>query len=154
MDQNKILGYTIVNAEKFERAVNGSMTQGGVLQGGVGEKASDKEKLAEYDRLGGLVLKGKYKVKMGCFYDFAKKAPFAEPKVIFSVRVNDKEMLIDESGEIPLEARAAVIQEERKLEEMKKKSDKVKGTKAGLKTRGKKEVEESEDEEGAIEDEE
>ena len=115
--------YTLVNEEKFDRAVNGSMSAEGKLFGGVGENASDEEKLAEYDRLGGLILKGKYKVKTGSFYDFSKRAPRSKPEVIFVFRdLEGDEVEVPEGEEIPLEVKAAEVKKVKKAAKKSKKT--------------------------------
>jgi hypothetical protein len=89
-----ILDYTIANLEKWDRAINGTVdrlgkqrirAEGGSC--GVGENATDMEKLAEYDRLGGLILKDGEKIKTGSFYDFENKAPRTEPELIFLAEI-------------------------------------------------------------------
>ncbi len=103
-----INGFTVANKDKFERAVNGTIGPQGALVGGVGEDATPEAKLAEYDRLGGLILKGKYKVKTGSFYDFDKKTAFAKPKpvlVLHDLEGNTIDHPLDE--EIPIEVLAA-----------------------------------------------
>ena len=78
----ELLGYTVSNYDKFHRAIYGSVGKEGKLYGGVGEDASDLEKLAAYDKTGGLILKGKAKVKTGSFYDFENKKPREEAEVM------------------------------------------------------------------------
>ena len=105
-----IKGYEIVNPEKFERAVHGSVGAGGTLHGGVGENASDAAKLAEYDRMGGLIRKKGYKVKMGSFYDFEKKKPREKPEIVFVFRnLNGVEVEVPEGEDVPLEVQAAEL---------------------------------------------
>lgn len=77
-----INGYNLENEEKVNRAIYGVVGRGGELTGGVGEGASDEQKIAEYDRLGGYIKKGKYKVKTGSFFNFKAKKPHAEPQVL------------------------------------------------------------------------
>jgi hypothetical protein len=79
--------YKCVNAEKMDRAINGSMSSGGRLANGVGMKATEGEKLAKYDMYGGLIEnKDGYKVKAGCFWDFKAKKRFAKPEVMLEIR--------------------------------------------------------------------
>lgn len=91
-----ILGYDLVNEEKYFRAINGvvlregkqlNKKQGGTC--GVGEDATDEEKIAEYDRLGGLILKNGNKVKLGAFYDFEHKTIRPEPDIKFIESIED-----------------------------------------------------------------
>ncbi len=121
---NTIDGFSIANDEKFRRAIYGANTQGGKLSGGVGENASNAAKLAEYDRLGGLILKGKAKVKTGSFFDFEDtKKPRTTPKVVLVFRdLNGEEVEIADGEEIPMEVKAAEIQREKKAEAIKEKS--------------------------------
>lgn len=81
-----INGFSLVNEEKLERALHGSMGKGGILVGGVGDKAKPEEVIAEYDKLGGLVLQGKRKVKTGSFYDFDKGEARETPNVVLVLR--------------------------------------------------------------------
>ena len=110
-----VLGFTIVNSEKWDRALHGTIQREGRLSGGVGDNASDEAKIAEYDRLGGLILKGKNKVQMGCFYDFAQKKPKTKPEVVLVFRdIDGDEVLVGEDEEIPLEVKAAEIAKAKK----------------------------------------
>lgn len=107
------LGYGIMNQDKWQRAIYGSIGREGQPMGGVGEKASDQAKLTEYDRLGGLIVKGKYKLKTGCFYDFIKKQARPEPAIVFLMRNFEGDVVeIPEGTEIPLEVKAAEIKAE------------------------------------------
>ncbi len=117
----EINGYECVTADKLERAINGSIGDGGKLQGGVGEEASDNEKLAQYDKLGGLILKGKYKVKMGSFYDFEKGQPKEHPEVILVLKDLEGNVVeIPEGKPLPLEVQAAEsIKEKKKIKKLK-----------------------------------
>lgn len=109
----EIKGFTIVNEEKFNRVINGSLGPKGQLRGGVGENATDEAKLAEYDRLGGLIREGKYNIKIGSFYDFAKKCAKATPEIIYLFRdYNDKEIEVPKGDAIPLEVKAAEVRKE------------------------------------------
>lgn len=108
----EINGYTLVNPDKVERAINGSVTSKGMMLGGVGEEATDEAKLAEYDRLGGLVTRGTDKVKMGSFYDFKLKKPRETPEIVFVYRVNGQLVEVPDGEVLPGEVRAAKILEE------------------------------------------
>lgn len=115
--------YICANADKFKRAVEGTET-GGKLVGGVGKEASDLEKLAAYDKLGGLVTKDGYKVKSGSFYDFVEKKPHQEPQVIFlfkdlsGVMVEILEEEVGKKG-LPPEVEAANLIAEKKKDKAK-----------------------------------
>lgn len=104
----KTLGYTIRNNEKWTRAVYGAPGPNGTLINGVGEEATDLEKLAAYDRLAGLILKDGNRVKTGSFWDFKKNKPHAKPQVVFVFRDLTGEVVeIPEGEEIPVEVKAA-----------------------------------------------
>lgn len=90
-----INGFTLANDDKLNRAIYGSVGREGKMKGGVGEKAAEEEILAEYDRLGGLILKGENKVKTGSFYDFDEKLARKEPKVVFETSIDG--MLVEVS---------------------------------------------------------
>lgn len=120
----QIKEFTLANEEKLNRAINGSMGALGKLVGGVGEDASDEVKLAEYDKLGGLVLKGKYKVKSGSFYDFEKGAARKVPDITLVLTdFNGNQVEIKDGEDIPLEVKAA------ELKDTNKKAKKVKKVK-------------------------
>lgn len=111
-----IKDYELVNHDKLQRAIFGSVAGGGSLKGGVGEDASDGAKLAEYDRLGGLIRKGGRKVKTGSFWDFSKKKPREKPQVVFVFRdLEGNEVEIAEGKEIPLEIQAAETIKDKKV---------------------------------------
>lgn len=92
----QINGFDLVNEEKIERAKHGTVTRGGKLTGGVGDEASEEALIAEYDRLGGLIVKDGVNVKIGSFYDFAKRAPRAEPVVTFMAEFEGEILEVDE----------------------------------------------------------
>jgi hypothetical protein len=83
-----INGFSLVNDEKVNRAIYGTVTGGGKLTGGVGDKASPEAVIAEYDRLGGLILKDGEKVKNGSFYDYANRAPRKEAEVLYVTEID------------------------------------------------------------------
>lgn len=117
--------FTLSNEEKLDRAINGTVTDRGSLSGGVGRDASEEDIIAEYDRLGGLIRKGKYKVKMGCFYDFPNKKPFAKPKPVLQFSVNDEIVEVPADEPLPLEVRAAEQLKEKKAAKKAGKGKKV-----------------------------
>ena len=59
-----IMGFTLTSSEKLERAMNT-----------LGEGATDKQILAEYDKLGGGIKMGERKVAMGTFWNFDERKP-------------------------------------------------------------------------------
>lgn len=114
--------YELINESKYERAVNGTTAKGGILEGGVGEGASDEEKLAAYDRLGGLILYDGRQVKMGSFWDFVLKVRKEKPEVVLVFK--DLEGNVVELGKddaLPPEIRAAEkINKEKKAKKIEK----------------------------------
>ena len=125
----KIGNYIIANEEKWNRAIYGMVTRLGALDGGVGEDATDAQKLAAYDKLGGLVQKAAqrkskktglmedvaYTIKIGSFYDFKKKAMKEKPQVVLVFRDIDGDVVeIAEDEPIPMEVEAALVAEEKK----------------------------------------
>ena len=113
--ENHIKGFHLVNKDRLERAIYGTLGREGLLAGGVGEDASDDAVLAEYDRLGGLIKKGENKVKLGSFYDFKNKKARATPVIVFEFRDTDGVQIdIPEGEAIPLKVKAAEIIREKK----------------------------------------
>lgn len=114
-------GFVLVNGEKVERAKYGAMSREGKLVGGVGEDAAPAALLAEYDRLGGLVLKDGVKVRTGSFYDFEARAPRKEPKLTFEASLDGEVVEVTEG-----EAKAikATKEKQAKLKKSKKKKKK------------------------------
>ncbi len=125
---DNIQGYTLVNSEKFDRALNGVRQADDSYKGGVGngayldegnwkrdgEDLTDDEVielesslLAEYDRLGGLIIKGDDKVKTGSFWNFKGRKAHENPKIFFVYSVNGRIVEIPEGTELPGEVRAA-----------------------------------------------
>lgn len=121
----EIKGLSLINEEKVNRAIFGMVSGKGEMLGGVGEDASDEAKIAQYDKLGGLIKKGKYKVKTGCFYDFKKRKTVENPEIIFVMRdLQGDEIEISEAEPIPLEIRAVEAQAEKKLKKAEEKKAK------------------------------
>lgn len=130
----QIKGFDIVNEDKWQRAIHGTIGRESIAVGGVGEDASDEEKLASYDRLAGLIKKDGHIVKNGAFWDFAGKKVRKTPVVIFLLKdLQGKTIEVPEGEEIPLEARAAEIQQGRKVEAAKVRADRVTGKKSSKK---------------------
>lgn len=129
----KIGEFKLTNGEKLNRAMEGRIGKNGLLYGGMAEKISkgeykpidqqdkkerevfDNALLAEYDRLGGLIMKGELKVKTGSFWDFVKKCPLEKPNVSFVTSLDGE--LLDVSEE---EAEAIEISK-KKVKEIKEK---------------------------------
>ena len=81
--------YSLVNEDKLNRAMFGTpIGTNGEMKGGVGEDADPSDIIVEYDRLGGLVLMGKHKVKTGGFWDFKGKKAVAKPKPMLIFNIN------------------------------------------------------------------
>jgi hypothetical protein len=135
-----IQGYELVNEEKVDRALNGRSTAKGLRVGGVangafikdgvwfrdGSEISEDEAvkiesslLAEYDKFGGLIKRGDDSVKTGSFYDFKSRQPRSTPKVVFTYRVNGRNVDVEDGKELPGIVKAArqLEQEEKKIDE-------------------------------------
>lgn len=117
-------GYTLADPNKVERAINGTVLDHGQLKGGVGADADGKDIIAEYDRIGGLILKGTYKVKMGSFYDFKGKKPIAKPKPMLVFVVNGETVEVDADKPLPIEVQAGEMANAKKAARGAKKSSK------------------------------
>lgn len=94
--------YLLCNHDKLERVINGVVGQGGKLAGGLGKDAAPEAIIAEYDRLGGLILtKDGEKVAIGSFYDFENKTPRNAPLIIRekSKKGNGPQVNVTEVGE-------------------------------------------------------
>ena len=103
-----IKGYVLSNPDKAERMLHGTPGREGKNQGGVGDEASDEAKIAEYDRLGGLILKDGHKVKTGSFYDFDGRKPREKPEVLLIFRdVEGNVVELSEGEALPIEVKAA-----------------------------------------------
>lgn len=116
-------GFTLVNADKVTRALDGSMNDRGQFIGGVrkADGSYDKaELIAEYDRIGGLIKKGEDKVRTGSFYDFGARRARSEPKVEFEFRVNGDLVYVPATEEKPNKVKAVQIAEEEKVKKEKK----------------------------------
>lgn len=102
--------YILQNQEKVTRAIYGTVKANGKLEGGVGEGAAHEDLIAEYDKLGGLILKGKDKVRMGSFWDFDNNSKREKPEVVLEFRdIEGNEVLVDEEGEVPMSVKAAQV---------------------------------------------
>lgn len=112
----KIKGYIIQNDGKYQRAVYGSPNARGEMSGGVGEKATDEEKLAAYDKLGGLILFNGRKIKTGTFWDFQKNKIVENPEPIVQIRVDGELFEYPQGKELPMEVVAKETLDKRKKE--------------------------------------
>lgn len=124
MDNLKVGDFELVNAEKVERALTGSVSGNGTKVGGVVKEDGsydDAALLAEYDKLGGLIKKGGDRVVMGSFYDFKNKRPQKDPKVKFVYYVNNTFVEVEEGSELPGIVKAVKVLEKAKEKKPKKK---------------------------------
>lgn len=118
----QIKEFTLPNEEKLHRAIYGSLNREGREEGGLLSQLHVEDVkdvpgdaiLAEYDKLGGLILKGKYKVKLGSFYDFKNRCPRKKPEVLLVFRVEGENVELPADEPIPLEIQASEIVRERK----------------------------------------
>jgi hypothetical protein len=127
IDSVFVKGYKLANMDKVRRALAGSPNAEGVFIGGV-EKADgsydDDALLAEYDRIGGLILKDSDKVRTGSFFDFGAKKPAEKPKVELEFRVNGELVFVPEGKKVPGEVEAAKVVAKKKAKKAAKKSKK------------------------------
>ncbi|MEK7111945.1 MAG: hypothetical protein AAB875_01320 [Patescibacteria group bacterium] len=119
----KVLEFDLVNDEKLERALHGTLGRESKLYGGVGDEAEPEALLAEYDRLGGLIMKGGLRVKMGSFYDFEKKQPRPESELAFMADVDGEQCEVTEEEAKTLKS----VQEKKEALKAKKKAKKEEG---------------------------
>lgn len=146
--------YTLVNVDKVERAIHGTVGAGGSPKGGVGDDAKPADILAEYDRLGGhILMDGKYKVKMGSFYDFKGKKPHDKPAPILVFNVNGETVEVPANKPLPLEVQAAEAAAVKKAGKRKAKADADAASKKSKNSKAAKKAKDSEDEEGEEEEE-
>lgn len=104
--------FELVNEEKFTRAVEGTLSREAKHVGGVGEDAEPEKKIAEYDRLGGLIRLDGSIVKKGSFWDFKKKAAVKDPVVTLQFSINGKQVEVPADEPLPAEVRAAKAAEQ------------------------------------------
>lgn len=116
VEERVINGYFCQNEEKFGRAVNGGMSSEGTLVGGVGASASPGAKLAEYDRLGGLIQFAGRKVKTGSFWDFKAKKAIASPEPLWFIRSEGEVVEIPVGEALPIEVQASELVAKRKAD--------------------------------------
>ena len=95
--------YYLVNHEKLDRAVNGMIGREGKLEGGVGRDVPIEVVIAEYDKLGGLILDSNgTKLETGSFYDFENRKPRSEAKVKVKKEPTAKKGVTEENvGDAP-----------------------------------------------------
>ena len=138
----KVGEYILVNSEKVSRVLNGMVLNDGSQQGGIAkEDGSFDEKilLAEYDKLGGAILKGKDRVKMGSFYDFKLKKAKAEPEIVLVFKINGKVVeLKDGEEESNLIKAAKLLKEDKEIKEVDEDMETVSGEVVEKKSKKKK----------------
>lgn len=98
-------GDILANPVKVRRVIEGVVTREGKLEGGLGADADPALIRAHYDKLGGLILRGGKKIKIGAFWDFKLNRPRATPDVVFEHRSASGE-LFEYKGEEPVEVKA------------------------------------------------
>lgn len=115
-------GFTLVNPDKVNRALDGAMNERGEFVGGVRKEDGTFDKaelLAEYDRIGGLIKKGEDKVRTGSFFNFAARKPRPEPTVEFEFRVNGEMVIVKATEEKPNVVKAVQQAEKKAKKEAK-----------------------------------
>src|SRR4051812_18076156 len=146
-EKSELDGFSLVNLEKLDRAIHGLPGRDATTIGGLPENPSDAAILAEYDRLGGLIMKAKNKVKTGSFYDFKLRQPRSEPEVLLIFKdIYGNTVELPPNAPKPIEVEAA----EKIAENKKAKADEVAEAKAAKKaaaTKKPKKPVEDEDEE-------
>lgn len=109
---NNVKGFELLNPEKVERALVGTVTRSGALSGGVQAPDGTYDEdalLAEYDRLGGLIRKGDDKVKMGSFFDFKSRKPREKATPVLEFRINGRVQEVPMDEPLPPVVRAAKL---------------------------------------------
>lgn len=113
MDQPAIVkGYELTNPEKVRRVLEGSPSRTGEAVGGIMNPDGTYDEdlfLAMYDKLGGGIRKNGDTVKMGSFYDFAKRAKREVPAVVLTFRINGEIVDVREEEETPAIVKAAQV---------------------------------------------
>lgn len=104
--------YELLSEEKLNRVLKGQIGRLGQLTGGLEnspgwEEKSEEEKnaliLAEYDKAGGLIMKGALKVATGSFWDVVNKKPRVEPNLKFVTSIDDEMIEVTEKEAMVIE---------------------------------------------------
>lgn len=120
----KIQAYELLNDEKLNRVLKGTIGRLGQLTGGLenspdwGKKTEEEKEfliLAEYDRTGGLIQKNGLKVATGSFWNVETKSPHKEPQLKFVTAVEDQIIEVTE------EEAQAISASKAKIDSLKKK---------------------------------
>lgn len=123
---NNVKGFELLNPEKVERALVGTVQRSGSLSGGVqapdGTYDADAL-LAEYDRMGGLIRKGEDKVKTGSFFDFKAKKPREKATPVLEFRINGRVQEVPMDAPLPPVVRAAKLAEESVKQEIEERAE-------------------------------
>lgn len=108
----------LMNSEKVRRALDGTTNAKGIITGGVRKADGTFDTaalLAEYDRIGGLIMRNGSKVKTGCFFDFGPaKTPFKKPVVVTIHNINGQWVEVADGDPEPDIVKAAKILEKAK----------------------------------------
>ena len=110
-DFDVIDGFVLENADKLQRVLEGEVKRAGVPEGGLLSQYGDLDKippemvLAHYDKLNGYITKDvggsqRVKIKNGSFWDFKKRKPHEEPKVIYLFRVGGEQVEVDDPSKL------------------------------------------------------
>ena len=105
-----VKGYELTNQDKVRRALEGSPNRTGEATGGILQPDGTYDEdllLATYDKMGGGIRKNGDTVKMGSFYDFARKAPREKAQVVLTFRINGEVVDVAEEAEAPAIVKAA-----------------------------------------------
>lgn len=114
----KLGDFTLLNPEKVERA-----------KAALGDKATDAEILAEYDKYGGAIrTKEGRAISTGVFFDFKLKKPIEKPKIEFDdeyvlVRKKVKKGAKEEGERVVLRGPAPKASSKKNKEEDKEEED-------------------------------
>lgn len=105
-----VKGYELLNQDKVRRVLEGSPSRTGEAVGGILQPDGTFDEdllLANYDKIGGGIRKNGDTVKMGSFYDFARKAPRTKAEVVLTFRINGEVVEVAEEAEAPAIVKAA-----------------------------------------------
>ena len=120
--EKTLKGYVCTNESKYRRAIEGTISRGGKLTGGIEEilnkkldKCSVGDRLAVYDRLGGNIKKDGVNVKTGSFWDFDNNVRRPTPKVMLQFRIDGDTVELPEGKVMP-----PILIAKKELDKMKK----------------------------------
>lgn len=107
-------GFVLENDVKVRRAIEGTISREGKLEGGVGADAAPEVIRAAYDKLGGLITKGGNKVRTGAFWDFERGEARKEPEIVYEHRTQSGELVTFKGEAEPIEVAAEKVTRARK----------------------------------------